>query len=137
VRAIVVGSGRVGSSLARDLADAGWDVVVVDRNPDAVVRLGRDWGGEFVAGHGMDADVLARAGVQDADALVAVTSGDNTNIVVAQVAQRRYEIPIVAARILDPARAEFYSGRGFEVISPTKAAIQDLAERVTSARSPS
>ena len=74
----------------------------------------------------MDTSVLERAGITDADALVASTDGDNTNIVVAQLAKRRYEVPAVAARILDPARAEFYSGRGFDVVSPTSTAIEEL-----------
>ena len=77
--------------------------------------------------------VLRAPGPQDADAFVASTDGDNTNIVIAQVAKQRYEVPVVAARILDPARADFYSGRGFDVVSPTKTAIGALSESVLSA----
>jgi trk system potassium uptake protein TrkA len=127
VKAIVVGCGRVGSGLARSLAEAGWDVAVVDRSQEAWERLGKDWRGEFVAGHALDTDVLERAGIADADALFAATSGDNTNIVVAQVAKRRYDVPQVAARLLDPARAEFYADHGFEVVSPTQTAVASLA----------
>lgn len=122
----MIGCGRVGSGLARSLAEAGWDVAVVDRSQEAGERLGRDWRGEFVAGHALDTEILERAGVGDADAFFAATSGDNTNIVVAQVAKRRYEVPQVAARILDPARAEFYGDHGFEVVSPTQTAIASL-----------
>ena len=126
MKAIVVGAGRVGSALAKSLQVAGWDVAVVDETEEALARLGENWPGEFHVGHGMDTSVLERAGITDADALVASTDGDNTNIVVAQLAKRRYEVPAVAARILDPARAEFYSGRGFDVVSPTSTAIEEL-----------
>ena len=126
MKAIVVGAGRVGSALAKSLQAAGWDVAVVDETEEALARLGENWPGEFHVGHGMDTSVLERAGITDADALVSSTDGDNTNIVVAQLAKRRYEVPAVAARILDPARAEFYSGRGFDVVSPTSTAIEEL-----------
>jgi trk system potassium uptake protein TrkA len=126
MRAIVVGAGRVGSALAKALQAAGWDVAVIDETEEALARLGENWPGEFHVGHGMDTSVLERAGIADADALVVATDGDNTNIVVAQLAKRRYEVPAVAARILDPARAEFYSGRGFDVVSPTSTAIEEL-----------
>ncbi len=107
---------------------------MIDRDPEAFVRLGRSWGGEFVAGHALDVDVLERAGIADADVLVAASSGDNTNIVVAQIAKRRYAVPSVAARILDPARAAFFAGHGFDVVSPTQTAIADLASWATKDR---
>jgi trk system potassium uptake protein TrkA len=81
----------------------------------------------------MDTSILEEAGIADADAFIASTDGDNTNIVIAQVAKRRYEVPAVAARILDPARADFYSGRGFNVVSPTSTAIAELSASVLSA----
>ena len=80
----------------------------------------RELAGEFHVGHALDIDVLEAAGIADRHAFIAATDGDNTNIVVAQVAKLRYEVPSVATRILDPARAEFYSGRGFDVVSPTR-----------------
>jgi trk system potassium uptake protein TrkA len=132
VKALIVGVGRVGSAVAGRLRDAGWDVVVIDESEEALGRLGADWSGEFHLGHGMDTSILEQAGIADADAFVASTDGDNTNIVIAQVAKRRYEVPSVAARILDPARADFYSGRGFDVVSPTKTAIAELSDRVLS-----
>jgi trk system potassium uptake protein TrkA len=107
--------------------------VVVDESEEALGRLGANWPGEFHLGHGMDTTVLEEAGIADADAFVASTDGDNTNIVIAQIARQRYEIPVVAARILDPARADFYSGRGFDVVSPTKTAIAELSHSVLSA----
>ena len=133
MKALIVGAGRVGSAVAARLRSEGWEVVVIDESEEALGRLGPNWPGEFHLGHGMDTSVLERAGIADADAFVASTDGDNTNIVIAQVAKQRYEVPVVAARILDPARADFYSGRGFDVVSPTKTAIGALSESVLSA----
>jgi trk system potassium uptake protein len=133
VKALIVGVGRVGSAVAARLRSEGWEVVVIDESEEALGRLGPNWPGEFHLGHGMDTSVLEQAGIADADAFVASTDGDNTNIVIAQVAKQRYEVPVVAARILDPARAEFYSGRGFDVVSPTSTAIAALSESVLSA----
>lgn len=127
MKAIVIGCGRVGATLARLLADEGWAVVVIEMREEALGRLGDEWRHRFVIGHGMDAAVLEEAGVGDADVLIAATDGDNTNLVIAQVATRRYGVTHVAARIQDPARADAYSGRGFEVISPVKMAIDGLA----------
>jgi trk system potassium uptake protein TrkA len=128
MKALVIGCGRVGSALAKRLHEAGWEVSVVDETEEALGRLGEAWPGEFHVGHALDIQVLEGAGIEDADAAIAATDGDNTNIVVAQVAKLRYEVPHVAARILDPARAEFYSGRGFDVVSPTRTAIEALTE---------
>jgi trk system potassium uptake protein TrkA len=128
MKAIVIGCGRVGSTLATILSDAGWEVVVVELNEENLARLGPDWRQPVVIGHGMDAHVLEEAGVDDADVLIAATDGDNTNLVVAQVATQRYNVDHVAARIQDPARADAYGDRGFEVISPVKLAIDGLAK---------
>jgi trk system potassium uptake protein len=136
VKALIIGVGRVGSAVAGRLHDEGWEVVVVDESEEALGRLGPNWPGEFHLGHGMDSSVLERAGIADADACVASTDGDNTNIVVAQVAKLRYEVPFVAARILDPARADFYRERGLRTICPTSAAIDSLSEAVRSCEIP-
>ena len=130
MKALVIGSGRVGSSLARELDEAGWDVTVVDEREEALSRLGENWGGGFVIGHGMDGKVLQKAGIEDADAVVVATNGDNTNIVVGQVAQKLYGIDCVVVRILDPARAEFYASRGLRTVCPTSNAISVLGEAV-------
>jgi trk system potassium uptake protein TrkA len=127
MKAIVIGCGRVGATLAGTLAGEGWKVVVVELREDNLSRLGDEWRHPVVIGHGMDAAVLEEAGVEGADVLIAATDGDNTNLVIAQVATRRYEVPHVAARIQDPARADAYADRGFEVISPVKMAIDGLA----------
>ncbi|MBA2615475.1 MAG: TrkA family potassium uptake protein [Actinobacteria bacterium] len=131
MKAIVVGCGRVGSALAKVLHASGWEVAAVDESEEALRRLGERWPGEFHLGHGMDTAMLEAAGIQDADAVVVATDGDNTNIVVAQVAKLRYEVPSVAARIHDPARAKFYANRGFDIVSPTSAAIDQLTEWVS------
>jgi trk system potassium uptake protein TrkA len=130
VKAVVIGSGRVGSAVAKGLAADGWDVGVVDENEDALSRLGQGWRGGFVVGHGMDAAVLERAGVAEADAAVVATDGDNTNIVIGQVLQKRYGVATVVVRILDPARAKLYSDRGMSVVCPTQTAISELLDTV-------
>ena len=136
MNALIIGCGRVGSTLALQLQKDGWDVTVVDENEDALSRLGENWPGRFVVGHGMDTDLLREAGIEDADALVVATDGDNTNIVIAQVAQKRFGIECVVARILDPARAEFYAQRGLRTVCPTKTAIDALMEAVRSCEIP-
>jgi len=130
VNALIIGCGRVGSTIALQLQKEGWDVTVVDENEDALGRLGENWPGRFLVGHGMDTDLLREAGIEDAEAVVVSTDGDNTNIVIGQVAQKRFGIRCVVARILDPARAEFYSKRGLRVVCPTKIAIDDLNDAV-------
>ena len=127
MKAIVIGCGRVGATLARTLADEGWRIVVIEMREENLSRLGPEWKQPVVIGHGMDTAVLEEAGVADADVLIAATDGDNTNLVIAQVAVKRYEVDHVAARIQDPARADAYADRGFEVISPVKMAIDGLA----------
>ena len=133
MQAVVIGCGRVGSAVAKGLAADGWDVTVVDVDEDALGRLGQVWRGGFVVGHGMDVTVLERAGVADADAAVVSTRGDNTNIVIGQVLQLRYAVPTVVVRILDPARAKFYSDRGMSIVCPTQTAISSLLETVRAA----
>ena len=130
MKLVVIGCGRVGSAVARDLADDGWDVTAVDEQEEALTRLGTRWAGGFVVGHGMDADILQRAGVPDADAVVVATDGDNTNLVIAQVVEKRWAVPCVVVRVLDPARADFYAARGMRTICPTQTAISSLSEAV-------
>ena len=129
MKAVVIGCGRVGASVASQLAADGWDVTCVDDDEMALTRLG-DWRGGFVVGHGMDLDVLDRAGVAKVDAAVVSTDGDNTNIVIGQMLQRRYGIGCVVARILDPRRADFYAERGLRTVCPTKTSIATLTDIV-------
>jgi trk system potassium uptake protein TrkA len=136
MRALIIGCGRVGSSIALQLHREGWEVTVVDENEDALSRLGENWPGAFVVGHGMDSDLLREAGIEDSDAVVVATDGDNTNIVIGQLAQKRFGVGCVVARILDPARAEFYAARGLRTVCPTKTAIDTLMEAVRACEIP-
>ncbi len=133
MRGVVIGCGRVGSAVAKGLAADGWDVTVIDESEDALMRLGAGWRGGFVLGHGMDTRVLDKAGALEADAAVVSTDGDNTNVVIGQVLQKRYEIGTVVARVLDPARAKFYADRGLPTVCPTQTAISALLETVRTA----
>jgi trk system potassium uptake protein len=128
VKAIVIGCGRVGSTVAKRLAGEGWDVTAIDEKESALSRLGEDWGGGFIVGHGMDTVVLRDAGIEEADAVVVATDGDNTNIVIGQVAQKRFGIECTVVRILDPARADFYAQRGLRTVCPTSTAIDVLID---------
>jgi trk system potassium uptake protein TrkA len=130
VKAVVIGCGRVGSAVAKALAADGWDVTAVDESDDALVRLGTHWPGGFILGHGMDTRVLEQAGVDEADAAVVSTDGDNTNLVIGQVLRKRYGIKTVVVRVLDPARAEFYADRGLNTVCPTQFAISLLLDKV-------
>jgi trk system potassium uptake protein len=136
VKALVVGCGRVGSSVALLLAEEGWDVTAVDEKEEALGRLGEKWAGGFVVGHGMDVDVLRRAGIEDADAVVVATNGDNTNLVVAQVAQKRFDNQCVVVRVLDPARAQLFRELGLRTVCPTETAIETLVDTARSCAIP-
>ena len=132
MKVLVIGCGRVGSNVSKQLAADEWDVTVIDEREEALQRLGGGWKGAFVVGHGMDTAVLRRAGIEDAQAAVVTTDGDNTNIVIGQIAQRRFEVPCVVVRILDPKRAAFFAERGMRVVCPTQTAISELADAVRS-----
>ena len=129
----MIGCGRVGSAVAQQLQASGWDVTVCDENEDALGRLGDSWTGGFLVGHGMDLTLLREAGIEEADAVVVTTNGDNTNIVVAQAAQKHFQVPTVVVRVLDPARAQFYATRGLRIVCPTSAAIETLVGAVRKA----
>jgi trk system potassium uptake protein len=133
VKVLVVGCGRVGSAVALELDRLGWDVTAIDEKEDALNRLGENWSGGFVVGHGMDIDVLTEAGIEDADAVVVSTDGDNTNLVIGQVAQKRFNIGTTVVRILDPYRAALYKELGLWTVSPTSTAIETLTTAVESA----
>jgi trk system potassium uptake protein TrkA len=132
VKALVIGCGRVGSAVALELDRLGWDVTAIDEKEDALHRLGEHWSGGFVVGHGMDIDVLKAAGIEEADAAVVATDGDNTNLVIGQLAQKRFEIETTVVRVLDPARAAVYKELGLWTVSPTSTAIETLTAAVES-----
>jgi len=114
---IVVGCGRVGSELAVNLEAAGHSVAIIDKNRNAFRRLPERWSGRAVLGFGFDRDHLEQAGVREADALAAVTSGDNTNILTARIARETYQIGNVVARIYDPRRAVIYQRLGIPTVA--------------------
>jgi trk system potassium uptake protein TrkA len=132
VKALVIGCGRVGSSVALELDRLGWEVVAIDEKEDALHRLGEHWSGGFVVGHGMDMGVLTEAGIEDADAVIVATDGDNTNLVIGQFAQKRFGIATTVIRVLDPARAALYKDLGLWTVCPTSTAIETLTEAVNS-----
>ncbi|HEY6069283.1 MAG TPA: TrkA family potassium uptake protein [Gaiellaceae bacterium] len=132
MKLIVIGCGRVGSTIAKRFAGTGWEVTAIDEKESALSRLGENWTGGFVVGHGMDVTVLREAGIEDADAVVVSTDGDNTNVIIGQVAKKRFGIDCTVVRILDPARADFYRERGLRTICPTSTAIDALSDAVRS-----
>ena len=129
---LVIGCGRVGSAVALELDRLGWSVIAIDEKEDALHRLGEHWSGGFVVGHGMDIDVLREAGIEEADAVVVATDGDNTNLVIGQLAQKRFNIEMTVVRVLDPYRAELYQELGLWTVSPTSTAIKTLTSAVQS-----
>ena len=129
----MIGCGRVGSSVALQLGNSGWDVTVLDENEDALGRLGENWTGGFLVGHGMDLHLLREAGIEEADAVVVATNGDNTNLIVGQAAQKHFQVPTVVARVLDPARSQFYAARGLRIVCSTSSAIEALVGAVRAA----
>ncbi|MFI5392875.1 MAG: potassium channel family protein [Myxococcota bacterium] len=126
MRVIIMGCGRVGSELSEELADGGHDVVVIDKDPEAFFRYPPAEGTTTVVGLGFDRDVLREAGIEQADAFVAVSSGDNSNIVSARVALERFHVPKVVARIYDPRRAEIYERLNIPTVATTAWGIKQI-----------
>jgi trk system potassium uptake protein len=133
---LIAGCGRVGSGLARDLVTQGFDVAIIDESPEAFHLLGDDFPGEFVVGRALDWETLRRAGIHDAVAFVACTDGDNTNIVIAQIAQKKYGIRCVVARVYDPLRAELFAQLGISTVCPTRDVQVSLFDAVRACQIP-
>jgi len=119
MHAVILGCGRVGATLALMLQVDSHSISVIDRDREAFRRLGQRFRGKTILGIGIDEDVLKRAGIERAQAFAACTSGDNSNIMSAQIAKVKYKVPRVIARIYDPLRAEAYKELGIDTISPT------------------
>jgi trk system potassium uptake protein len=126
---VIVGCGRVGSGLAISLSAEGHTVAVLDKSPRAFRRL-KGWDGPCLVGSGFDRDDLEKAGALHADALAAVTSGDNTNILTARIARETYRIPNVVARIYDPRRAEVYQRLGIPTVATVTWTIDQVRRRI-------
>ncbi|MBI4744148.1 MAG: TrkA family potassium uptake protein [Actinobacteria bacterium] len=116
---VIMGCGRVGTRLAKVLTLDGHEIAIVDKDPTAFKRLGKTFKGQAVEGIGFDRDVLKKAGIERADAFIAVTNGDNHNVVGALVAKNKFRVPKVVARIYDPAREKLYQHLGIQTISST------------------
>ncbi len=135
---LIVGAGRVGSAVAKSALAEGHEVSVLDEDPLSHERLDagqtqswEDSGGRFTVGTALETDALIEAGVEHADAFIAATSGDNTNLVIAQIAQKRFGVEKTIVRVMDPARADWYGEQGLKTISPTKHAIEMFASALT------
>ena len=124
MKIVILGCGRVGSTLATMLDRAGHTISVIDYSSESFQRLNPDFGGTTIVGNGVDEEVLIRAGIKEADAFVAVTNGDNRNIMASQIAKEIFKVPKVMCRIYDPIREETYHELGLETVSPTKVGAQ-------------
>jgi trk system potassium uptake protein len=134
---LIVGCGRVGSAIAKRMIKEGHEVSVLDESEEAHALLDHDldqtWedsGGRFTVGTALEVEALDAAGIQQADVVVCSTDGDNTNIVVAQLAKKRFQVPKVVVRVLDPYRADWYSEQGLHTVCPTQVAIEMLTDAV-------
>jgi trk system potassium uptake protein TrkA len=134
---LIVGCGRVGSAIAKSMLAEGHEVSVLDEDPEAIALLNKgetegweDLGGRFTVGTALEIDALLESGIEQADAFVGATDGDNTNLVIAQIAKRRFDIDRVVVRVLDPARAKWYAEQGLQTVCPTQTAIELLEAAV-------
>jgi trk system potassium uptake protein TrkA len=137
---LIVGAGRVGSAVAKTALAAGNEVSVLDEDPLSHERLDvgvdgtwEDRGGRFTVGTALEIDALLAAGIEEADMFIAATRGDNTNILVAQIAQKRFGVPRVVVRVLDPARSDWYAEQGLHTICAVKLGVAMFEQAVTEA----
>jgi len=134
VHIVIMGCGRVGSTLAHILEDRGNTVVVIDRDPEAFRRLRSSFKGDKITGIGFDRAVLTQAGIERADAFVAVSSGDNSNIISARVARETFGVPRVVARIYDPRRAEVYERLGIPTVATVRWTADQMLRKIVPER---
>ncbi len=128
MKIVILGCGRVGSTLANMMDRAGHRVSVIDYSSEAFQRLDPDFKGETILGNGVDEDILIRAGIKEADAFAAVTNGDNRNIMASQIAREIFHVKKVVCRIYDPIRERTYHELGLETLCPTTVGAQMLAD---------
>jgi trk system potassium uptake protein TrkA len=124
VKIVILGCGRVGATLATMMDREGHTVSVIDQSSDSFQRLPSEFSGDLIIGNGVDEDVLLRAGITEADVFIAVTNGDNRNIMASQIAREIFKVKKVLCRIYDPIREETYRGLGLETICPTQVGAQ-------------
>jgi trk system potassium uptake protein TrkA len=132
MKIIIMGCGRVGAQLAILLDKENHEVITLDLNVDSFRRLPPEFKGNALLGNGLDEDSLIKAGIEKADAFIAVTQGDNRNIMAAQIAKHIFNVPKVICRIYDPLRRDLYSMLGLEALSPTTIFAQMLKEKLES-----
>jgi trk system potassium uptake protein TrkA len=130
MKIVIMGCGRVGARLASLLDEDGHEVTVLDNDTYSFRRLPASFGGTALYGNGIDEEALKKAGIEDADMFVALTQGDNRNVMACQIAKHIFEVPRVMCRIYDPLREEMYAALGLETISPTRIFAQLLRERI-------
>jgi trk system potassium uptake protein TrkA len=131
---IIAGCGRVGAELAKLLSGEGHDVVIIDKSRDSFSRLGETFNGLTMVGNGFDLALLKQVGIEKADAFCAVTNGDNTNLISAQVAKKIFRVPKVFARVYDPQRAHIYASLGLDIISGTMLLSSMLRDKIIESR---
>jgi trk system potassium uptake protein len=134
VKVVILGCGRVGSTLATMLDRSGHTVAVIDQSSDSFQRLSPEFGGETIVGNGVDEDVMMRAGIKDADAFVAVTNGDNRNIMASQIAKEIFRVKKVMCRIYDPIREQTYHELGMDTMCPTTMGAQMFFDALLKAK---
>ncbi len=132
MKVVIMGCGRVGAQLANLLDADGHSVAVLDTNSYSFRRLLPDFNGTALVGNGIDEEALKRAGIEEADVFLALTQGDNRNVMAAQIAKHIFNVPRVICRIYDPLRQELYSTLGLEAISPTTVFAEILREKLES-----
>jgi trk system potassium uptake protein len=130
VHIVIMGCGRVGATLAQSLEDQGHSVAIIDQNPAAFRRLGSHFNGRRITGIGFDRDTLREAGIEEAGAFAAVSSGDNSNILAARVARETFGVENVAARIYDPRRAEVYQRLGIPTVATVRWTANQMLRRL-------
>lgn len=134
MKVVILGCGRVGSTLATMLDRSGHTVAVIDQSSDSFQRLSPEFGGETIVGNGVDEDVMMRAGIKDADAFIAVTNGDNRNIMASQIAKEIFRVKKVMCRIYDPIREQTYHELGLDTICPTTIGAQMFFDALLKAK---
>jgi len=132
MKVVIMGCGRVGAQLATMLDKEGHQVTVLDNDTYSFRRLPSDFSGTALLGNGIDQEVLKKAGIEEADAFIVVTQGDNRNVMAAQIAKHIFNVPRVICRIYDPLRRDLYDTLGLEAISPTTVFARILKEKLES-----
>jgi trk system potassium uptake protein TrkA len=130
MKILIMGCGRVGARLASVMDEEGHEVTVLDNDTYSFRRLPPSFGGTALFGNGIDEEALKKAGIEEADIFIALTQGDNRNVMSCQMARQVFNVPRVMCRIYDPLREEMYGALGLETISPTKVFVQLLKDKI-------